>query len=439
MDDLNQPQPGALSVVGIKIAESAIGDDTAQTVNARELHAFLGVGRDFSDWIKEKIRQYEFVLDVDYAMVNVPAPRNGGVGNRGARIDYHISLDMAKELAMVERNAKGREASRAFARVSEQLAVEKALANQQLTAVSTTVQAAVTQEQPMFLSDQFEAYLTLVEGEKDGKRQKLVDLSSLHQALEIKKDFTDWAKVSLADVGENHHPQEGVMVPLPQGGAVMKHVYLVTMETAKLIAARSRSAASLRICKWLVAVEEEARKRVEAELAFLQTPRSRIEMLELALEAERRAEAAEAEATAQRQIATQEIRRAVGLETRIASNVLIPRPQYEEATAGIPLTAIKRDIAPYLSIVVIRNILKYYGQKRVLTQFAPHENAVVKPFARDGVELAIQQFLEEAEQRISFSRKTVVLKHECLVGDEAQVSREDAIQYLGFTAEQFED
>ena len=397
-------------------------------VDLSSLHQALEIKSDFTDWAKRSLVD---VGEDDCRPVDGVVERAG----RGpvTKHVYLVTMETAKLIAARSRSA----ASMRVYTALDQLTIEKALANQQLTAVSTAVQEVVTTEQPMFLSDQFEAYLTLVESEKDGKRQKLVDLSSLHQALEIKSDFTHWAKRSLEDVGEDHHVVDDV-VERPQGGTTVKHVYLVTMETAKLIAARSRSAASLRICKWLVAVEEEARRRVEAELEVARAapPKERlitsIEVARSLLTALEAQQAAEIEAATQQAIAA-------AATQRIASNVLIPRPQYEEATAGIPLTAIKRDIAPYLSIVVIRNILKYYGQKRTFVQFAPHENAVVKPFAREGVELAIQQFLEEAEQRISFSRKTVVLKHDCLVGDEAQVSREDAIQYLGFTAEQFED
>ena len=39
----------------IQVAERQIGDGTIQTVNARDLHAFLEVGKDFSTWIKGRI------------------------------------------------------------------------------------------------------------------------------------------------------------------------------------------------------------------------------------------------------------------------------------------------------------------------------------------------------------------------------------------------
>lgn len=93
----------------IQVAERQIGDGTIQTVNARDLHAFLEVGKDFSTWIKGRIEQYSFIEHHDFVTFDA-APQNGGAGNRGHRVEYAISLDMAKELAMVERNDKGKQA-----------------------------------------------------------------------------------------------------------------------------------------------------------------------------------------------------------------------------------------------------------------------------------------------------------------------------------------
>ena len=50
----------------IKIQPQAIGGQTIETVNARELHAELEVGRDFSTWIKGRIEQYGFEEGVDF-------------------------------------------------------------------------------------------------------------------------------------------------------------------------------------------------------------------------------------------------------------------------------------------------------------------------------------------------------------------------------------
>lgn len=99
----------------IKIQPHNIGGQTIETVNARELHSFLGSRQDFSGWIKNRIQQYGFVEGVDYLIHKFmeQVPHQGGV-RTVTMIDYHLSIDMAKELAMVERNDKGREARRYF-------------------------------------------------------------------------------------------------------------------------------------------------------------------------------------------------------------------------------------------------------------------------------------------------------------------------------------
>lgn len=98
--------------------------ETIQTVNARELHETLGVGRDFSTWIKSRIEQYGFAENTDYVVFtdsgeksfDSPESVNQKSGRGGDRrsIYYHVSLDMAKELAMVENNDQGRAARRYF-------------------------------------------------------------------------------------------------------------------------------------------------------------------------------------------------------------------------------------------------------------------------------------------------------------------------------------
>lgn len=50
----------------INLKNTAIGTETKDTVNARELHTFLGVGRDFSNWVKGRIDQYQFLEGEDF-------------------------------------------------------------------------------------------------------------------------------------------------------------------------------------------------------------------------------------------------------------------------------------------------------------------------------------------------------------------------------------
>lgn len=82
--------------------------DGKETVNARNLYEFLEVGRDFSNWIRDRIKKYDFIESQDFT--TILAKSNGGRPS----IEYFISIDMAKELSMVENNEKGRQARRYF-------------------------------------------------------------------------------------------------------------------------------------------------------------------------------------------------------------------------------------------------------------------------------------------------------------------------------------
>lgn len=87
----------------IKIETKIIGNEKVNAVNARELHEFLEVGKDFSNWIKGRIEQYEFIENIDYEVI-----ASFGENPSGGRPkqEYIISIDMAKELSMVEKMRK---------------------------------------------------------------------------------------------------------------------------------------------------------------------------------------------------------------------------------------------------------------------------------------------------------------------------------------------
>ena len=53
----------------IKISETEMNNVKVQTVNARELHSFLEVGGDFSNWIKGRISTLGSIEGEDYTVV----------------------------------------------------------------------------------------------------------------------------------------------------------------------------------------------------------------------------------------------------------------------------------------------------------------------------------------------------------------------------------
>ncbi|MEM1136225.1 MAG: antA/AntB antirepressor family protein, partial [Bacteroidota bacterium] len=100
-------------------------------VNARELHQFLVVearggqkGEQFNHWIKRML-EYDFQIKIDYTTIGYNykgeiieedgAANFSQSGNqRVSKRDYFLTLDCAKQIAMIQNNDKGREARKYF-------------------------------------------------------------------------------------------------------------------------------------------------------------------------------------------------------------------------------------------------------------------------------------------------------------------------------------
>ena len=110
----------------ISLTQSAINGELQQTVNARELHAFLEVRTRFNDWIASRINEYDFVENQDFVIFteNSVKIQKGRPSN-----EYQISLDMAKELAMVERNEKANKRDNTSLSVKSSLNRRKAVSS----------------------------------------------------------------------------------------------------------------------------------------------------------------------------------------------------------------------------------------------------------------------------------------------------------------------
>jgi len=92
----------------IPVFTAEIGGISTLAVNARELHEFLESSQWFSDWIKNRINDFEFVKNQDFLVSEIYDTKPGRGGNKKPVIEYILTLDMAKELSMVEKNEKGR-------------------------------------------------------------------------------------------------------------------------------------------------------------------------------------------------------------------------------------------------------------------------------------------------------------------------------------------
>ena len=100
---------------GVRVVE-IIEHDGKQAVNARELHQKLGSKQQFANWIRNRIEKYGFVENQDFCSFNKVIKRENGATTV---TEYALSLDMAKELCMVENNEKGRMIRKYFIEVEK--------------------------------------------------------------------------------------------------------------------------------------------------------------------------------------------------------------------------------------------------------------------------------------------------------------------------------
>lgn len=107
----------------IKLTQQTLNNEEVNTVNARELHTLLEVKSHYKDWFRNRINKYGFQENIDYCCLAKTLATQTDTGRVGSSsyIDHYISLDMAKELCMVENNEKGREARRYFIECEKRL------------------------------------------------------------------------------------------------------------------------------------------------------------------------------------------------------------------------------------------------------------------------------------------------------------------------------
>ena len=82
-------------------------DNDRPTVSARELHEFLEIKSKYADWFKN-MAAYGFSENIDY----ITFSKN--LENGGRTIDHQLTIDMAKEICMLQRNDKGKQARQYF-------------------------------------------------------------------------------------------------------------------------------------------------------------------------------------------------------------------------------------------------------------------------------------------------------------------------------------
>jgi len=84
----------------IQLDNSTIDGNAVKTVNARNLHALLGSKADFSTWMKTQIDRARLVENRDFVTLTKKVERQ-------ILVDYHLTIESAKHIAMMSGTDKG--------------------------------------------------------------------------------------------------------------------------------------------------------------------------------------------------------------------------------------------------------------------------------------------------------------------------------------------
>ena len=110
----------------IKITTNENGE---QLVSGRELHEFLEVGTQYTKWF-DRMTEYGFAENVDFAVIVKNDYDETAFGGTRKITDHAMTLDMAKEISMIQRSEKGKQARQYFIQVEKEYKeIQKKLPN----------------------------------------------------------------------------------------------------------------------------------------------------------------------------------------------------------------------------------------------------------------------------------------------------------------------
>lgn len=174
----------------IKVTQTTNGE---LLVSARDLHKFLEINTKFQDWFKRML-QYGFEENIDYTKIEYEV-HSQKRERTYMEINYALKIDMAKEVAMIQRNEKGKQIRKYFIECEKQLKSQVPQLSLEQKAILQVVQSTSQEERMMALSNYKEVVTApLVEKiEKDAPKveyhDKVLNSNGLLTITEIASDL----------------------------------------------------------------------------------------------------------------------------------------------------------------------------------------------------------------------------------------------------------
>ncbi|HEL2407055.1 TPA: phage antirepressor KilAC domain-containing protein [Streptococcus suis] len=93
-----------------------VNDNQEPVVSGRQLHEALGVNSNYTTWF-DRMTEYGFTENEDYVLLSNFGNQTGRGGHN--KVDHIIKLDMAKEIAMIQRTDRGKQVRQYFIQIEK--------------------------------------------------------------------------------------------------------------------------------------------------------------------------------------------------------------------------------------------------------------------------------------------------------------------------------
>ena len=161
--------------------------DNENRVDGRELHEFLQVGTAYKDWFPRMV-EYGFIEGVDFC-----SKMSESTGGRPA-VNHSMTIDMAKEISMIQRNERGKQARQYF------IACEKRL--KMLSTPSYQITDPIARAQA-WIEEEKKRQLLQAQNEEMKPKALFADAVSSSRTSILIRDLAKLVKQNGVDMGQN--------------------------------------------------------------------------------------------------------------------------------------------------------------------------------------------------------------------------------------------
>lgn len=179
-------------------------DNDEQLVSGRELHEFLVVGTPYKKWF-DRMSEYGFAENVDFTVLDKNVHDDTSFGGKRKITDHAIKLDMAKEISMIQRSEKGKQARQYFIRIEKvwnnpEMVVQRALKIQTRKVELLQLENAALKPKALFADSVSASHTSILVGDLAKLiKQNGVDIGARRlfkwlreKGYLIKRNGTDW-------------------------------------------------------------------------------------------------------------------------------------------------------------------------------------------------------------------------------------------------------